>query len=80
MSAARALIHDGKEYKPLRTGFAAYRATVEVDKMLQDPDTAWLLEKPGLNIWYAGISKNSRVSILQNPRLTLLLGLGTAAM
>ncbi|SPO05579.1 probable 2-polyprenyl-6-methoxyphenol hydroxylase and related FAD-dependent oxidoreductases [Cephalotrichum gorgonifer] len=51
MSAARAVIHDGEEHKPLRTGFAAYRAIVEVDKMRQDPDTAWLLENPGLNIW-----------------------------
>lgn len=37
--------------RPIRTGFAAYRATVDVEKMRDDPDTAWLLEKPALNIW-----------------------------
>ncbi|KAH0527335.1 hypothetical protein TsFJ059_002347 [Trichoderma semiorbis] len=43
------LRHEKKE--PIRTGFAAYRATVDVEKMRDDPDTAWLLEKPALNIW-----------------------------
>lgn len=33
------------------TGFAAYRATVDVEHMKQDPETAWLLERPALNIW-----------------------------
>ena len=40
------------EESPLApTGFAAYRATVDVAKMKSDPDVSWLLEKPGLNIW-----------------------------
>ncbi|KAL7919622.1 hypothetical protein ACQKWADRAFT_315556 [Trichoderma austrokoningii] len=43
------LTHEKKD--PIRTGFAAYRATVDVEKMRDDPDTAWLLEKPTLNIW-----------------------------
>ena len=29
-----------------------YRATVDTEKMRQDEDTAWLLSKSGLNIWY----------------------------
>lgn len=33
-------------------GFAAYRATVDVGVLKADPDTAWLLEKPALNIWF----------------------------
>jgi salicylate hydroxylase len=33
-------------------GFAAYRATVDVGLLKEDPDTAWLLEKPALNIWF----------------------------
>jgi len=38
---------------PTLTGFAAYRANVDAEEMLQDPDTAWLLERPALNLWYA---------------------------
>lgn len=33
------------------TGFAAYRATVDVQRIREDPDLSWLLEKPALNIW-----------------------------
>jgi salicylate hydroxylase len=36
---------------PQLTGFAAYRATVNVSKMLADPSIAWLVEKPTLNLW-----------------------------
>jgi salicylate hydroxylase len=50
-SLARKHILGGKDKEPLKTGFAAYRATVDVAKMQQDPDTSWLLNKPGLNIW-----------------------------
>lgn len=35
-----------------QTGFAAYRATVDVAKMKADPEISWLLERPSLNIWY----------------------------
>jgi salicylate hydroxylase len=35
-----------------QTGFAAYRATVDVAKMKSDPEISWLLERPSLNIWY----------------------------
>ncbi|PLB39666.1 FAD/NAD(P)-binding domain-containing protein [Aspergillus candidus] len=50
-SIARGILHGSIE-KPLeRPGFAAYRATVDVNLMKDDPDTAWLLEKPALNIW-----------------------------
>ncbi|TLD15423.1 uncharacterized protein PgNI_02143 [Pyricularia grisea] len=33
------------------TGFAAYRATVDAEKIKSDPEIAWILEKPSLNIW-----------------------------
>ena len=33
------------------TGFAAYRATVDVEDMRQDPQTSWLLDNPNLNLW-----------------------------
>lgn len=51
-SAARKLVMGGIDQKPVHTGFAAYRATVDVQKMKADPDISWLLEKPSLNIWY----------------------------
>jgi salicylate hydroxylase len=34
------------------TGFAAYRATVDVAKINADPELAPILEKPSINIWY----------------------------
>ncbi|GAB7329001.1 hypothetical protein MBLNU13_g00854t1 [Cladosporium sp. NU13] len=36
---------------PQPTGYAAYRATVKSDAMRNDPDTAWLIEKPNINMW-----------------------------
>jgi len=50
-SNARKLLLGGVDNVVKPTGFAAYRATVDVEKMKADPDTAWLLEKPSLNIW-----------------------------
>ncbi|KFY25049.1 hypothetical protein V491_01919 [Pseudogymnoascus sp. VKM F-3775] len=50
-SAARKLVLEGEDKPPQQTGFAAYRATVDVEKMKTDPDISWLLEKPSLNIW-----------------------------
>ena len=41
----------GADKPPLKTGFAAYRATVDVTKMQSDPEVSWLLKKPALNIW-----------------------------
>ena len=37
---------------PKETGFAAYRATVNVDKITADPEIMWLVQQPSLNIWY----------------------------
>jgi len=50
-SVARKIILGGDDKPPRPTGFAAYRATVDVEKMKVDPDVSWLLEKPCLNIW-----------------------------
>lgn len=52
-SLARPKVNGQSEDKPVETGFAAYRATVDVEKMKEDPDTSWLLESPAQNIWYA---------------------------
>ncbi|TKA79705.1 hypothetical protein B0A49_01461 [Cryomyces minteri] len=50
-SAARALVLGDHDRPPKMTGFAAYRATVDVDRMRADPDLSWLVEKPGINLW-----------------------------
>lgn len=50
-SLARKCIPGEEDAKPVHNGFAAYRATVDVEKMKADPEIAWLLEKPALHIW-----------------------------
>ncbi|CAI6098383.1 unnamed protein product [Clonostachys chloroleuca] len=50
-SIARPVVLGGVDRPPRQTGFAAYRAVVDTDLMKADPDTAWLLENPGINIW-----------------------------
>lgn len=48
---ARKLVLNGGDAPAKPTGFAAYRSTVDVNKMKADPELSWLLEKPSLNIW-----------------------------
>jgi salicylate hydroxylase len=50
-SLARSVVLGGNDIIPNTTGFAAYRAVVDTAMMRTDPDTAELLERPGLNIW-----------------------------
>ena len=50
-SLARPQINHLKNDGPVATGFAAYRATIDVTKMKEDPDTAWLLESESQNLW-----------------------------
>ncbi|OOQ86279.1 salicylate hydroxylase [Penicillium brasilianum] len=50
-SIARSLVDESDQPQFERTGFAAYRATVDVAKMKADPEISWLLDRPNLNIW-----------------------------
>lgn len=50
-SAARELVLDGENRPPRMTGFAAYRATIDVEDLKRDSDTAKLLTNPALNLW-----------------------------
>ena len=59
-SFARTCIPGGKAYQPQATGFAAYRAAVDVEKMKADPVTAWLTEKSALHLWSVYIASGSR--------------------
>lgn len=51
-SLARAIVSPSGRGIPRPTGFAVYRATVEVEKMKKFPELAWILEKHNLNLWY----------------------------
>ncbi|EKJ72042.1 hypothetical protein FPSE_07784 [Fusarium pseudograminearum CS3096] len=50
-SIARSVVLGGADLPAQRTGFAAYRATVDTQDLKCDKDTSWLLEKPSINIW-----------------------------
>ncbi|RKK75254.1 hypothetical protein BFJ69_g7844 [Fusarium oxysporum] len=50
-SIARPVLAGGSDSPGKKTGFAVYRATVDMDRMRLDPDTSWLLEEPSINIW-----------------------------
>ncbi|KKA22978.1 Uncharacterized protein T310_2992 [Rasamsonia emersonii CBS 393.64] len=50
-SIARRIVLEGNDQPPRRTGFAAYRSTVEVDRLKRDPEIRSLLQEPALNIW-----------------------------
>lgn len=52
-SKARDVVTGNNNLPAQPTGFAAYRAVVDTETMRQDADTALLLERPGINIWYA---------------------------
>ncbi|CAG8182236.1 unnamed protein product [Penicillium nalgiovense] len=50
-SVARGTLDESDKPAFEKTGFAAYRATVDVERIKEDPGLSWLLEKPALNIW-----------------------------
>ena len=50
-SAAREYIPAGPRAVPQPTGFAVYRATVDVGKVREIPELGWILEKPAINVW-----------------------------
>lgn len=50
-STARQVVLGGEDLPAQKTRFAAYRATVPVEKMREDPELAALLARPGINIW-----------------------------
>ncbi|KAJ9615640.1 hypothetical protein H2200_001715 [Cladophialophora chaetospira] len=50
-SIGRPKVLGGVDQPARRTGFAAYRATVDVEQMRQHPELVDLLAKPGLNLW-----------------------------
>lgn len=61
-SVARAAVLGGADRPPALTGFAAYRATVDAAKIKADPEIAWLLERPALNIWYVVAFRRQNLS------------------
>lgn len=56
-STARKTILEGRDVHARKTGFAAYRATVDIAKMKQDPDIAWIVDQPNINLWFVILDK-----------------------
>ncbi|KKY32762.1 putative salicylate hydroxylase [Diaporthe ampelina] len=50
-STARSIVSPNGRGAPKYTGYAVYRATVEVEKMKAIPEISWVLEQPNLNLW-----------------------------
>lgn len=50
-SLGRPKVLGGVDHPARRTGFAAYRATVDVAEMRTHPELVELLARPGLNLW-----------------------------
>lgn len=55
-SLARPLVSPSGRGVPKYTGYAVYRATVDVEKMKAIPEISWILEKPNLNLWYVSVT------------------------
>lgn len=51
-STARSIVAPNGRGAPKYTGYAVYRATVDVAKMREIPEISWLLEQPNLNLWF----------------------------
>ncbi|KUI64272.1 3-hydroxybenzoate 6-hydroxylase 1 [Cytospora mali] len=50
-SRARSLVSPSGQGVPKYTGYAVYRATVDVQKMKGRHETSWVLGQPNLNLW-----------------------------
>ncbi|KAK2596586.1 hypothetical protein N8I77_013467 [Diaporthe amygdali] len=50
-STARSIVAPNGRGAPKFTGYAVYRATVDVAKMREIPEISWVLEQPNLNLW-----------------------------
>lgn len=70
-SLARSLVSTSGRGVPKYTGYAVYRATVDVDKMRESRETSWVLEKPNLNLWYVSPTDSPLKSGLLKVYLTL---------
>lgn len=65
-SLARQEILKDKDQPPTETGFAVYRATVDIEKIKTAPELAWLVGKPSLNIWYVRYHYSHKFGQLTN--------------
>ena len=50
-STARSYVVPEEEGRPQETGYSAYRAMVEAEKITQHEDLAWILQNPVVNLW-----------------------------
>lgn len=61
-SVARKVLLEGQEMPFRKPRFASYRAVVDMNKMRNDPEMPWILERPALNIWYVSCTNRHRIS------------------
>ncbi|KAM5386568.1 hypothetical protein ACJZ2D_000531 [Fusarium nematophilum] len=73
-SVARSYVSGGPRSKPKATNFAVYRATVDVNRMREIPEISWLLEKPGLNIWWDPVNRLLVLTLALTPLLVPRIG------
>ncbi|KAK1579950.1 FAD binding domain-containing protein [Colletotrichum navitas] len=50
-SSARSLLPSNMVASPTYTGFAVYRATLDVGKIRKIPEINWIIAKPGVHMW-----------------------------
>lgn len=59
-STARGIVAPNGRGAPKYTGYAVYRATVDVEKMREIPEISWVLEQPNLNLWFVVTALRAR--------------------
>ncbi|QKX60295.1 uncharacterized protein TRUGW13939_07438 [Talaromyces rugulosus] len=50
-SVARKLVLGGQDMVFQQSGLAAYRTIVDVNRMRDDPEVSWVLDRPSMNVW-----------------------------
>ncbi|KAE8154365.1 hypothetical protein BDV25DRAFT_136061 [Aspergillus avenaceus] len=67
------LLGSTEKGSPKKTGVAAYRLMVEVSDLLADPETAWVVSNPNLNLWLGNNCSAMTYMISNKTRLNLVL-------
>ncbi|KAJ6030199.1 Monooxygenase FAD-binding [Penicillium canescens] len=72
---ARTILEESGRSSFENTGVAAYRATVDVERIKNDPEPSWLLDRPSLNLWLDSVDFLVRVGD-QRHVMTYIIGAG----
>ena len=72
-SLGRPKVLGGMDVPPMRTGFAAYRATVNMEEMRAHPELIDLVAKPSLNLWVGNMRHVMSYSISSGKSFNMVL-------